>query len=180
MLLEAAGEIRAKSEAGLSETPAGEAVESLYEANRLDIYYYLVCMQIPPAEAQELTQEAFLRLLKSLRAGEEIANPKAWVYTVARNLALRSRQKNSRAVASEGDMFESAALDPEQVLAKKERTRRLADAIGSLSGRQRLCLHLRGEGLRYVEIAEAAGISTSAVGEFLRRAVERLRKVLHE
>jgi len=36
------------------------------------------------------------------------------------------------------------------------------------------------EGLRYPEIGSAMGISTSAVGEFLRRAIARLRKVRDE
>jgi DNA-directed RNA polymerase specialized sigma24 family protein len=39
---------------------------------------------------------------------------------------------------------------------------------------------LRLEGLRYAEIAAALGISSSAVGEFLRRAIERLRRTRHE
>jgi len=36
------------------------------------------------------------------------------------------------------------------------------------------------QGLGYREIAEAIGISTSAVGEFLRRATKRLKRALHD
>jgi RNA polymerase sigma-70 factor (ECF subfamily) len=53
-------------------------------------------------------------------------------------------------------------------------------AVEELSERQRRCLFLRMEGLRYEEIGAALGISASAVGEFLRRAVARLRKVGHD
>jgi len=53
-------------------------------------------------------------------------------------------------------------------------------AIGSLSPQQRSCLHLRAEGFRYREIAGILGINPSTVGEFLQRAVKRLRKVLYE
>jgi RNA polymerase sigma-70 factor (ECF subfamily) len=52
--------------------------------------------------------------------------------------------------------------------------------VENLSEQQRRCLHLRLEGLRYPEIAAVLGISASAVGEFLRRAIVRLRKVIHE
>jgi RNA polymerase sigma-70 factor (ECF subfamily) len=50
-------------------------------------------------------------------------------------------------------------------------------AIEALSEQQRRCLYLRLEGLRYPEIGSALGISASAVGEFLRRAIVRLKKV---
>jgi RNA polymerase sigma-70 factor (ECF subfamily) len=53
-------------------------------------------------------------------------------------------------------------------------------AVEALSEQQKRCLFLRMEGLRYPEIAAAMGISPSAVGEFLRRAMERLKKVRDE
>jgi RNA polymerase sigma-70 factor (ECF subfamily) len=49
-------------------------------------------------------------------------------------------------------------------------------AVENLSEQQRRCLHLRLEGLRYPEIAATLGISASAVGEFLRRAIVRLKR----
>jgi RNA polymerase sigma-70 factor (ECF subfamily) len=51
--------------------------------------------------------------------------------------------------------------------------------VEGLSDQQRRCLHLRLEGLRYPEIGSILGISASAVGEFLRRAIVRLKKVHH-
>jgi RNA polymerase sigma-70 factor (ECF subfamily) len=72
------------------------------------------------------------------------------------------------------------AVNPEQSLLERERQVRFARAVANLSDQQRRCLHLRLEGLRYAEIASVLGISASAVSEFLRRAVARLRKVNHE
>jgi RNA polymerase sigma-70 factor (ECF subfamily) len=62
----------------------------------------------------------------------------------------------------------------------RQRRMRLERAIGDLSGQQRQCLFLRAEGLRYREIAEAIGISSSSVSEFLKRAVTKLRKATGE
>ena len=50
------------------------------------------------------------------------------------------------------------------------------NAIQRLSEQQRRCLFLRLEGLRYPEIGSALGISASTVGEFMRRAIARLKK----
>jgi len=62
----------------------------------------------------------------------------------------------------------------------RQRRSRVEQAIGSLSRQQRQCLFLRAEGLRYREIAEAIGISSSSVSEFLKRAVAKLRKAAGE
>ena len=56
----------------------------------------------------------------------------------------------------------------------------LRTAIENLSPQQRSCLHLRAEGFRYREIAGILGINPSTVGEFLQRAVKRLRKAIYE
>jgi RNA polymerase sigma-70 factor (ECF subfamily) len=72
------------------------------------------------------------------------------------------------------------ASDPEKELVERERLLRFHRAIENLSEQQRRCLALRMEGLRYPEIGAALGISASAVGEFLRRAMERLRRARAE
>jgi RNA polymerase sigma-70 factor (ECF subfamily) len=74
----------------------------------------------------------------------------------------------------------SPAADPERSLLDRERNLRFHQAVEGLSDQQRRCLFLRLEGLRYPEIGAALGISASAVGEFLRRAIVRLKRVTHE
>jgi RNA polymerase sigma-70 factor, ECF subfamily len=78
------------------------------------------------------------------------------------------------------EQLASGSASPERVLLEREKFRRLHDAVSALSPQQRHCLHLRVEGFRYREIAEIVGISTSTVGEFLGRAVKRLRRALYE
>jgi RNA polymerase sigma-70 factor (ECF subfamily) len=53
---------------------------------------------------------------------------------------------------------------------------RLRQALEMLSPQQRQCLFLRCEGLRYREIAEVLEISVGTVSEFLRRAINHLRR----
>ena len=70
--------------------------------------------------------------------------------------------------------------NPEAELLERERMLRFHHAVEGLSEQQKRCLFLRLEGLRYPEIGSALGISASAVGEFLRRAMTRLKKVRDE
>jgi RNA polymerase sigma-70 factor (ECF subfamily) len=100
---------------------------------------------------------------------------------VAYHFAVRFHQRepvfDELPGASEGNSPVDTAPDPEHALMDGQRRSALVEAIRGLSPQQRHCLHLRVQGLRYREIAEAIGISTSAVGEFLRRAVARLQGV---
>jgi RNA polymerase sigma-70 factor (ECF subfamily) len=156
-----------------------ERVEQIYLAERENIYGYLLYFGLPPQRAQELAQDSFLKLYLKMSRGETIDNPRAWLYRVAHNFALRSF--NRERVFDELDpefQVAVASPDPERALLERERKTALLKAIQALSPQQRNCLHLRVRGLRYREIADTLGISTSAVGEFLRRATVRLKEAL--
>lgn len=155
-----------------------DEVAKLFEEARDDVYRYLMTLGLHPPQAQEAAQEVFLRLYTTLKKGEQIQNHRAWVFRVAHNLGLKLKARES-SLPFDPEM-ESRILDPEQnpesTLLEKERMARVSRVIASLSEQQRRCLQLRMEGLRYPEIGEVLGISASTVGEFLRRALNRLRK----
>jgi RNA polymerase sigma-70 factor (ECF subfamily) len=154
-------------------------VAQMFVDSRDDVYRYLLSLGLHPPQAQEGAQEVFLRLYATLRKGEEIQNPRAWIFRVAHNLGLKVRARENSQAPFDAELELSLAepgLDPEQGLIERERLQRLHSGIQQLSEQQRRCLFLRMEGLRHPEIGTALGISTSAVGEFLRRALVRLRK----
>jgi RNA polymerase sigma-70 factor (ECF subfamily) len=158
-------------------------VTQLFEECREDVYRYLLTLGLYPARAQEATQEVFLRLYTSLKKGEKIQNPRGWIFRVAHNHGLRVRERQATEETFDPALetrLTSPARSPEHELLERERLLRFHRAVEGLSEQQRRCLFLRMEGLRYPEIGAALGISASAVGEFLRRAVVRLRKVRDE
>ena len=158
-------------------------VTQLFEECREDVYRYLLTLGLYPSRAQEATQEVFLRLYTSLKKGENIQNPRGWIFRVAHNHGLKVRERQSNEETFDPALetrLSSPALTPEHELIERERMLRFHHAVEGLSEQQRRCLFLRMEGMRYPEIGTALGISASAVGEFLRRAVVRLRKVRDE
>lgn len=160
-----------------------EIVASLFEEARDDVYRYLLLIGLHPPQAQEATQEVFLRLYATLVKGVVIENHRAWIFRVAHNYGLKSRTSQNRTQAFDPALetkLAAAEPSPERQYAQNERMANLHRAMESLSEQQRRCLLLRMEGLRYPEIGEALGISPSTVGEFLRRALNRLRKASHE
>ena len=160
-----------------------DRVAKLFEEARDDVYRYLLTLGLHPPRAQEAVQEVFLRLYVALKKGEDIQNPRGWVFRVAHNHGLKLRERQATEAPFDAELelrLTSATENPERQLLDKERTLRFHKAVEGLSEQQRRCLFLRMEGMRYPEIGAAMGISASAVGEFLRRAILRLRKVHEE
>jgi RNA polymerase sigma-70 factor (ECF subfamily) len=160
-----------------------DRVAKLFEEARDDVYRYLLTLGLHPPRAQEAVQEVFLRLYASLKKGEDIQNPRGWVFRVAHNHGLKLRERQASETPFEPDLevrLVSPAGSPEGELLERERMARFHKAVESLSEQQKRCLFLRMEGMRYPEIGQTLGISASAVGEFLRRAISRLRKAHEE
>ena len=164
-------------------TKIREEVAQLFQEAREDVYRYLLTFGLYPPQAQEAAQEVFLRLYTTLRKGEEIHNHRAWIFRVAHNLGLKIRARQNPLISFDPEMeaqLASPAPNAEHTLLDRERSLRFHHAVEGLSDQQRRCLFLRLEGLRYPEIGATLGISASAVGEFLRRAIQRLKKATHE
>jgi len=163
-----------------------EPIVKLYDELRPSLFGYLCCLGLAPQQADDIIQDAFVQLFRVLRAGGAVNNPRSWLFRVAHNLSL-NLQKRERRLISASDPQPAAHLagvtagaDPEEIYVQKERLQLLAAAIAQLPQRQRECLHLRAEGLRYREIAEVIGTTTSGVSEALKRAVVRLMDELYD
>ena len=159
-----------------------ERVRSLFEQMRIPVFRYVMRKTRDSGRAEEITQETFLRLFRHLKEDRSVDNPKAWLFTVASNLAIDA----SRADSHIQDLDETTwnriedrrlgAADPEKLALQRERLERLRLAVLNLTALQRECLHLRAEGLRYREIAELMDISVSTVADAVRRATLRLAR----
>lgn len=163
--------------------PAQDLVGRLFQELREDVFRYLLTLGLRPPQAQEAAQEVFLRLYVTLKRNVEVENPKAWIFRVAHNYGLKVRARQGPLEAFDPELearLASPDVNPEMSLLEKERWIRFHRAVEGLSEQQRRCLFLRLEGLRYPEIGSALGISASAVGEFLRRAVSRLKGLRNE
>ena len=160
-------------------TTLQDRVTKLFEESREDVYRYLLMLGLQPPRAQEAVQEVFLRLYQALKKGEDIQNPRGWIFRVAHNhgLKVRARQANEDPFDAGVELqLASHSETPEHELLERERVVQFHRAFEALSDQQKRCLTLRMEGLRYSEIGAALGISASAVGEFLHRAMVRLKK----
>ena len=65
-----------------------QKVTGYFEQWRDPVYRYVVAAFGNSAQAEDVTQEAFLQLYRCLHAGQSIGNARAWVFRVAHNLAV--------------------------------------------------------------------------------------------
>src|SRR3954451_1692513 len=104
-------------------TALQEQVSRLFEEAREDVYRYLLTLGLYPPQAQEATQEVFLRLYATLRKGEDIHSPRAWIFRVAHNLGLKIRAKQHSEQPFDPDLghwYAARTATPEVELLERE------------------------------------------------------------
>jgi RNA polymerase sigma-70 factor (ECF subfamily) len=158
-----------------------ERLAGLFDELRVPIFRYVLVMLRNAAEAEDVTQECFLRLFVDLRSGKRIDNMKAWLFRAGHNLAIDRRRVHDFRLQDSldgdtQDLVDSRYPSSEEAMLRQEQLAMMRAALDRLSPQQRLCLHLRTEGFRYREIADILGVSESTVCENLRRGLSRLMR----
>ncbi len=130
------------------------------------------------AEAEDLTQEVFLKLHAhaTTRHRRNDDNISAWLYRVATNLgynAIRDRKRQwERNVAL---VPESDAPGTEQEVVRRQEAAAVRAALAQLKPRDAQLLVLRQMGFSYAECADICGVASGSVGTLLARAAESFR-----
>lgn len=129
------------------------------------------------AEAQDITQDTFMRFLDAAQTYSDIKRPKALLYTIANNLC-RNWIKKARPVSL--DSLESQDLYMTDDFAEESIQKiYLSNAISALPENQKEVLLLRyGQDLKVGEVAEILGLSRFQVMYRIRNALKQLNKNL--
>jgi len=156
----------------------GPAFEELVRRHRRTVYRIARRLSGSHTDADDLSQEAFLRAYRSLPRFRGESRFRTWVVRIVINLAFNARQGRRRAVPVEdiGSRHASAPAAVETTLRGQVRR-----AVETLPPRQRQVLVLKVyEGLKFVEIAAAAGMSVGTAKATFFQAVRGLRARLGE
>ncbi|OAX64576.1 RNA polymerase subunit sigma-70 [Xanthomonas translucens pv. arrhenatheri] len=136
-------------------------------------------------DAEDMVQETYLRLLRAhQQQGEAIANPEAYLYTVALNLAREqaARRKQAPLRIEELEQFSqllAAGDDVEDTAQRQQRQQRLQALLAGLPERTRAVLVMQyRDGLSYKQIAERMGVSAHMVKKHVVRGLSACRRAL--
>lgn len=162
-----------------------------YHGRLVAVFYHMLRDQ---ESAEDLTQEAFLRIFRARRKYQPTAKFSTWLFRIASNLASNKRRSKGRqrevplSINDSGPLgprpqeklfAEKSGMMPSRQMASNEVQQVVQFALQELSDRQRMALLLhKFEGMSYADIGEAMEMSAAAVKSLLSRARESLRAKL--
>ena len=160
------------------------AFEDLYRRYRDRLVHFVTRKTGDGDQAQDLVQEAFIRVTRHLHRFDTSKKFSTWVYTIASNLSkneLRNRSRNplvlfQRLTNTWDDdhrpiQFEDFRMRPDDLYRKRFLRRLVEDTVQELPEHHRLVFQLRElEGKSYEEISEITGVNLGTVKSRLHRA----------
>jgi RNA polymerase sigma-70 factor (ECF subfamily) len=169
---------------------AFEQLVRAYDHSVLRLAFNLLRSQ---EDAQDVYQEAFLRVYKNIHSFRFDCSFHTWLYRIVTNICLdnlrkkKVRKEEATVVdTAEGPLdrmeaFEESAAhaDPERNMQNRQLSQRIESALGDLTPRERMVFELRHyQGLRLRAIGEMLGTSEEAAKNCLFRATQKMRVVL--
>jgi RNA polymerase sigma-70 factor, ECF subfamily len=173
-----------------------DALSALVQSQQTYVYSIAMSLMHNPADAADMTQEAFVRLLRSLGTYRGETKFTTWLYRLVTNICLDGLRRRGRVVESLDEPIASQAGDdaqtpgerladndrwthPEEELELRESATEVRRALGRLPPAQRLALTLHYfEDMRYEDIAEVMDLPLNTVKSHIRRGKERLALML--
>jgi RNA polymerase sigma-70 factor (ECF subfamily) len=160
------------------------AFDRLYERHEVRLFAYLRAMLGDRGDAEEVLHDAFLSVLRDKAAAfDRQGSFRAWLYRVARNLALnrkRASGRHDRNVAAVPIDDPPASINARADAALE--TRQLEDALAAALGKLPTPLgelwHLRTSGLSYEQIASVVDAPLGTVKSRMHQMVSVLREEL--
>ncbi len=165
-----------------------KAFEAIYRKYKRPIHSFLLRQYTSYDNAEELTQEVFLRVIRSARSFRYGSCFATWIFTIARNLAIDSirkkhhrnctslDQKASESAPPLADRIAHTGPGPERAGAAGRLQKDIAQAISKLPSEQREVFLLREyHGLPFREIANVVNSKEGTVKSRMRYALETLR-----
>ncbi len=167
-----------------------DALDALLARYQNRLYRYLLRLVREPAVAEDLFQQTWLRVAEKIASYDPRRNFDAWLFTVARHLALDHLRRfapesldeplaGGDSGASRAEMLPSKHPLPLESLLAQERTERLVGAMENMPLIYREVLALRfEEEMKLEEIAAVQSTPLSTVKSRLRRGLEFLRTAI--
>jgi RNA polymerase sigma-70 factor (ECF subfamily) len=165
------------------------AFRELVEAYKKKMYYFALDMVGDPADAEDISQEVFLKVFRGFKTFKRDAKLSSWLYRIAYNTSIDHLRRKSLApasvedeildVASAGFSESPASPDPARAAENRLLSAQVEKALQKVSPRERTVFLLRHyNDLMLDEIAETMQISVGSVKSYLFRCLRKLQKEL--
>lgn len=161
-----------------------ERIHYLCETYYQAVYHFLYHFVGNRSDAEDITQEVFIRVLQALPRFDGRVQMKTWLFSIAKHVAIdQYRRKKFQRILADIWFHDIPAKDglPEEAIMEKEQDRQLRDAILKLPPKYRMVVILRSiEECSIKETAEILGVSEAKVKVDYHRAIKLIQKKIAE
>lgn len=175
----------AEAQSGEADAPEFNSIEETFFALEAPLLTYAVRLLKEPAMAQDVVQEAFMRLHAEF---DSVRDPRRWLYRTVHNLALNQHRRDNKVIPLHPATEETSATDinltdpellPDEQLTRLENIGLVRLSLDTLDERSRELVRLKfTEGLSYKEMSERTGLSMSNIGYLLHHALKAVEAEL--
>ena len=164
------------------------ALAALVQSQQRYVYSIALGVMKEPADAADMTQEAFMRVMRSLHTYRGETRFTTWLYRLVTNVCLDGLRRRGRPVEpldADDDEGPSEVVDPDrwsrpdEQVELRESAAEVRAALADLPASQRLALTLHYfEDMRYEDVASVMNVPLNTVKSHIRRGKERLASLL--
>ena len=159
-------------------TPEKEPIEEVFRQCESPLLAYAMKMVQDGEQAQEIVQEAFVRLHASYT---EVGLPRPWLYRTVFNLAMTHHRERQKVVPVGFSPEETPGAEkpttpaPDEKMVRMEAVAQTRACVEELDDRSQQLVRLRFEdGLSYKEMSERTGLTVTNVGYILHKSLKKL------
>ena len=180
----AKGAPRSMNDPQAKTAPAKEAIEEVLRQCESPLLAYAIKMVRDGEPAQEIVQEAFVRLHAAYAA---VDAPRPWLYRTVFNLAMPHPRERQKVVPVGFSPEETPGAEtptspaPDERLVRMEAVAQARACIEELDDRSQQLVRLRFEdGLSYKQMSERTGLTVTNVGYILHKSLKKLATALKQ
>lgn len=157
-----------------------KAFEEIYKSTSSFVYSVAYRVTNSADDADDITQEVFLKIHNNLGKFMFRSSFKSWVYRITVNTAINACKKRSKEMNRRGNYdiaieTKSAKSNVKETIDKKDNEYIINNLLSKLTYEQRICIILREiEGLSYKEISKALNTNINTIRTRLKRARQAL------
>jgi RNA polymerase sigma-70 factor (ECF subfamily) len=175
----------AEAQSGEANAPEFNSIEEAFLALEAPLLAYALRLLKEPAMAQDVVQEAFMKLHADFKSVHE---PRRWLFRTVHNLSLNQHRRDRKVIPLHpaNDNSPSCELDPadprplpDEYMARLEHVGLVRLSLGALDERSRELVRLKfDDGLSYKEMSARTGLTVSHVGYLLHHALKAIEAEL--
>lgn len=154
-------------------------IENIYDLYYRDVYHFALFYTNNRQEAEDITQETFIKVMKNIGSLKHPERLKTWMFSIAKHTAIDLKRKQKFIRFLPDWMFEKESMEstPETETIQKDDWSELQRALLKLKPNFRTVVILRGlKELTIKETAEVMGCNETKVRVDYHRAIQQMKK----